>query len=107
MRPASMPGQRPFAADHSAVAVRSPSGSERGCDSRCSPSNDPALAGSGIDILVSLLSDPEAIELSLGQEGPLAQALGIDFHRLPTPDRHVPDRNATITLAATLAHKNV
>lgn len=63
------------------------------------------LAASGIDILVSLLTDAEIIELSLGREGQLAQAVGIDFYRLPTPDRHVPDRQTMIHLAAALAQR--
>jgi protein-tyrosine phosphatase len=65
------------------------------------------LASSGVDVLVSLLSDPEIAELGLEQEGSLARAVGIDFHRLPTPDREVPDRAATIHLAETLAQRLV
>jgi protein-tyrosine phosphatase len=60
------------------------------------------LAMVGVGELVSLLSDSEIAELALTGEGPAAAAAGITFHWLPTPDRHVPDRSATVALAGTL-----
>lgn len=60
------------------------------------------LADGGVDVLVSLLSDPEIIELGLAEEGNAAGAAGLAFHRLPTPDMHVPELTATLALAGTL-----
>ncbi len=51
---------------------------------------------------MSLLSDEEVAELSLGAEAETATAAGVAFHRLPTPDRQVPDRVATLKLATSL-----
>jgi protein-tyrosine phosphatase len=64
-----------------------------------------ALANTGTDILVSLLTDAELIELDLGDEESLAAATGLEFHRLPTPDRDVPQRQATLILAETLSQR--
>jgi protein-tyrosine phosphatase len=61
-----------------------------------------ALRQAGIDVVVSLLTDQEAAELGLAAEAEAATAAGIRFHRLPTPDRHAPDRIATVRLATTL-----
>lgn len=44
----------------------------------------------GIDVLVSLLSDPEVAELGLRSEGNIAQSLGMDFVSYPIPDRKTP-----------------
>lgn len=44
----------------------------------------------GIDIVVSLLTAPEADELGLSDEGALAIQLGMAFFSYPIPDRHVP-----------------
>jgi hypothetical protein len=60
------------------------------------------LQQAGINVLVSLLTDREAAELGLAAEADAATAAGIRFHRLPTPDRHPPDRVATVRLATTL-----
>jgi protein-tyrosine phosphatase len=51
---------------------------------------------------VSLLTDDEMAELGLSDEGQAAEAVGMTFHRLPTLDRHVPERASTLTLAETL-----
>lgn len=60
------------------------------------------LAAAGVTVAVSLLTDAETAELDLAAEASAAQAAGIDFHRLPTPDRHAPDRTATIGLGRVL-----
>ena len=44
----------------------------------------------GLDAIVSLLTASEARELSLGDEGPLAQAHGVRFLQFPIPDYSVP-----------------
>lgn len=49
-----------------------------------------ALRRDGIDILVSLLTEPEAAELGLEREPELCTAAGIEFRSLPIPDRGVP-----------------
>lgn len=63
------------------------------------------VAGAGVDVLVSLLSEAEVIELDLGREAECAQAAGIEFYRLPTPDRDVPDRAALLALAHVLMRR--
>ena len=60
------------------------------------------LARSGVSVLVSLLSAAEAAELELGQEEELARAAGLAWYALPTTDRSVPDRAASLSLARTL-----
>ncbi len=42
------------------------------------------------DILVSLLTDDEVIELGLSQEADECKIAGIDFRNFPIPDRDVP-----------------
>lgn len=63
------------------------------------------LVSAGVDVLVSLLSDPEVAGLQLEQEGPLATRLGMEFHRLATPDLQVPARLATLELVAVLRER--
>lgn len=46
---------------------------------------------SGVETLVSLLEPDEAVWLGLGDEAPLAQAVGMRFLSYPIPDVHVPD----------------
>jgi protein-tyrosine phosphatase len=60
------------------------------------------LAAAGVEVLVSLLTDGEIAELDLAGEGNAADAVGIDFRRLPTPDMHVPELTATLALAGLL-----
>jgi len=60
------------------------------------------LATAGVSVLVSLLSDAEATELDLIHEADAAQAAGIEFHQLPTPDCQVPDLDATLALGRLL-----
>jgi predicted protein tyrosine phosphatase len=60
------------------------------------------LAAAGVTILVSMLGDAEIAELDLAQESGAAAAAGIAFYRLPTPDFDIPDRSATLALAAEL-----
>jgi protein-tyrosine phosphatase len=49
-----------------------------------------AIAQSGVEILVSLLEPAEADWLGLGEEGPLAEQLGMRFLSFPIQDVHVP-----------------
>jgi protein-tyrosine phosphatase len=63
------------------------------------------LAMAGVSVMVSLLSDAAAAELDLIHEADAAQAAGIEFHRLPTPDRQVPDREATLALGRLLLQR--
>ncbi len=60
------------------------------------------LAMAGVSVLVSLLTDAEMSELGLAGEAEAAQAAGLAFCRLPTLDRRVPDRDASISLARAL-----
>jgi protein-tyrosine phosphatase len=60
------------------------------------------LAAAGVTVLVSLLTDTEMTSLGLTGEDAAAEAAGLDFLRLPTPDFHVPDRSATLALALDL-----
>lgn len=60
------------------------------------------LAMAGVNVLVSLLCDGEIAELDLAEEGSAARAAGIDFHRLPTPDRTVPEPAAALAMAGHL-----
>ena len=48
------------------------------------------LKTGGIDTLVSLLERDEAVWLGLGDEGPLAKKLGMNFISFPIPDANVP-----------------
>src|SRR5262245_40290297 len=57
------------------------------------------LAGSGVGVLVSHLTDAEMAELQLTNEAEFAQAAGLVFYRLPTPDREIPDPLASRQLA--------
>jgi protein-tyrosine phosphatase len=61
-----------------------------------------SLSAAGVGVLVSLLTDAETSELGLSAEAGAAQTSGLVFCRLPTPDRHVPDRPPSLALAATL-----
>lgn len=49
----------------------------------------------GVDVLVSLLDPNEATWLGLGDEGPLAEAAGMQFLSYPILDVHVPADIAT------------
>ncbi len=48
------------------------------------------IARSGVKTLVSLLEPEEADWLGLGEEGPLAERLGMNFLSFPIQDVHVP-----------------
>ena len=50
-----------------------------------------ALRQNGIDILVSLLTAPETMELGLTREKETCERAGIEFRSFPIPDRCVPD----------------
>jgi protein-tyrosine phosphatase len=60
------------------------------------------LAMAGISVLVSLLTDAEMAEVGLSAEAAAARDAGLVFYRLPTPDRHVPDQAASLSLARSL-----
>ena len=49
-----------------------------------------SLQGAGIDILVSMIEEPEAIELGLGQEAAAAKRAGLRFVQYPIPDGSTP-----------------
>lgn len=61
-----------------------------------------ALAAAGVSVLVSLLTDDEMAEFGLTAEAETARAGGLEFYRLPTPDRRVPDLASGLALARTL-----
>jgi protein-tyrosine phosphatase len=61
------------------------------------------LAAAGVSVLVSLLTDDEMAELELSAEAEAARASGLEFYRLPTEDRQVPDLEAGLALARTLS----
>jgi protein-tyrosine phosphatase len=63
------------------------------------------LATSGVTVIVSLLTDAEAAELDLLSEAEAARAAGIEFYRLPTLDREVPERSAVLAIAGMLVHQ--
>lgn len=44
----------------------------------------------GLDVVVSLLEDPEAVEFGLEAEGGIAESSGLQFLSFPIPDRGVP-----------------
>ncbi len=49
----------------------------------------------GVQTLVSLLEEEEALRLDLAEEGPLAERMGLQFLSHPIPDHHLPpDRRA-------------
>ena len=49
-----------------------------------------ALKRDGIDIVVSMLTGPEAEELGLSKEGERARAAGLEFVSYPIPDTETP-----------------
>ena len=60
----------------------------------------------GIQTLVSLLEKDEADMLALGEEGPLAEKIGMQFLSHPIPDVHVPpDLTAFRKFVADLANR--
>jgi protein-tyrosine phosphatase len=44
-----------------------------------------------MDLLVSMLTDAEEIELGLTGEAAACRSAGIEFRRYPVPDRHTPE----------------
>jgi len=48
------------------------------------------LRAAGVQVVVSLLTDQEMLELDLGQEEALCAGAGLTFRRLAIPDRDVP-----------------
>ncbi|HXG11595.1 MAG TPA: hypothetical protein VNK04_17705 [Gemmataceae bacterium] len=52
---------------------------------------------SGLDVIVSLLEDPEVAELGLGQEEALCREAGLRLLRFPFPDRGVPASETALT----------
>jgi len=60
---------------------------------------------SGIDVVVSLLTESENSQLGLADEARVIQSLGLAFVSFPIADYSVPDsRNATLQLAGRLEH---
>lgn len=64
-----------------------------------------ALRDAGADVLVSMLAGSEARELELGLETDAAQAAGLRFVALPTPDRGLPERIRFRTLIDDLGNE--
>jgi protein-tyrosine phosphatase len=62
--------------------------SPRGDD--CLENDLHSMKQSGIQTLVSLLEDKEAVLLGLEEEGSVAERLGMQFVSYPIPDAHVP-----------------
>ena len=60
------------------------------------------LADAGIATLVSMLTDAEVTRLGLSGEAEAAQAAGLAFRRLATPEREVPGRSECLALAEEL-----
>jgi protein-tyrosine phosphatase len=55
-----------------------------------------AWARSGIDIVVSLLTEDEALHFELADEARASRDNGIEFLAFPIPDRGVPDSRAAV-----------
>ena len=51
----------------------------------------------GVDILVSMLTLPEVVELGVTEEARLSQEMGIEFRSLAIPDRETPESYVPIT----------
>src|SRR5205823_15134454 len=49
-----------------------------------------AWSQAGLDVVVSLLTQDEVVDLDLAQEAELSRAKGIKFVAFPIPDRSVP-----------------
>jgi len=65
-----------------------------------------ALSAAGVEVVVSLLTDAEADEFGLRDEGALCRRRGLTFHSFPIPDRGVPQSRETAAgLAAELARE--
>jgi protein-tyrosine phosphatase len=62
-----------------------------------------ALAGSGVDVLVCLLTAAEMSEAGLAGEAASAELKGLRFHHFPIADFGVPDRARLTVLAGLLA----
>jgi protein-tyrosine phosphatase len=56
------------------------------------------LRALGVEVLVSMLTADELVELELGDERPIAESLGLRVFELPTPDRGLPDPAAFASL---------
>lgn len=62
-----------------------------------------ALRNEGVDVLVSLQTEPEARACGLERQAEAAEMAGMDFFRHPIPDHGVPDdRDATLAFVETL-----
>lgn len=59
-----------------------------------------AFRQNGIDILVSLLTSPEAKELGLALEKTLCEQVGIEFRSFPISDRSVPNSHRELQALA-------
>ena len=62
-----------------------------------------SLAEGGAQVLVSLLTDEESVDLGLAGEADAACAAGLELLRMPVPDLTVPDVDALLDLALALA----
>lgn len=57
-----------------------------------------SLRAHGVDVVVSMLTAEENVELGLSDEKTSAEASGLTFYSLPTTDRSVPDRKPFVAL---------
>ena len=64
-----------------------------------------ALRDAGVDVVVSMLMESEARELELATEPDAAQAAGLHFLALPTPDRGTPELEPFRRLVAELCEE--
>jgi protein-tyrosine phosphatase len=61
-----------------------------------------ALRQAGVDIIVSMLEEPEAMELGLEREGAAAEQAGLEFINHAIPDRSVPELDTFVEFLAAL-----
>ena len=62
------------------------------------------MRASGVDVLVSMLTDEEQEELTLGSEAEEARACGLEFVAIPTVDRTVPQDDSWGSFRELLVH---
>lgn len=60
------------------------------------PDEVQAWRDAGVDVVVSLLTPEEQMELGLNDEASLCQRATLAFHALPIPDRSVPSQLAAV-----------
>lgn len=61
----------------------------------------------GIDVVVSLLTDSEVLELELEHEESECSDFGVEFHRLPIHDRDDPESQSDVRALVELLHEQL